>query len=269
MRLLQHIGLVLLLSLSMTVQAQAYLRLATTTSTENSGLLDVLNQAFEHQEGVRIDVVAVGTGKALKIGSQGDVDLVLVHAPAAELTYVKQGAFIDRLPVMHNDFVIIGPQSDPAGLTSLTSTAEALVKIMQHQSRFVSRGDDSGTHKKELALWQQAEASPEGNWYIQAGQGMGAVIKMADEMQAYTLTDRGTYIAFADKVDLDIVHQGTPPLFNPYHVMAVNPELHQHVKYGLVKKYIAFLTGEMGQKLIEDFRIKGHQLFHPDAIDSF
>ena len=252
------------LLLSAGVLAQQHLKLATTTSTENSGLLTVLNDAFQQQENVKVDVVAVGTGKALKIGSQGDVDLVLVHAPEAEMKYVKQGAFIDRSPVMHNDFVIIGPEADHAGLRRSETTEAALHRLMATESRFVSRGDDSGTHKKELSLW--GEVKPSGRWYIQAGQGMGAVIKMADEMRAYTLTDRGTYIAFADKIELTIVHEDTPPLFNPYHVMAVNPDKHPHVQYDLVKCYIAFLTGEVGQRLIRDFRIKGHQLFHPDVI---
>jgi tungstate transport system substrate-binding protein len=245
--------------------AVEHLSLATTTSTENSGLLAVLNPVFEQKYNVKVDVIAVGTGKALKIGSHGDVDVVLVHAPEAELKYVEQGDFIDRQPVMHNDFVIIGPKNDPAGLAKATSVGDSLKKIVATQSRFVSRGDDSGTHKKELALWQLAECEPEGNWYIKAGQGMGSVIKMADEMQAYTLSDRGTYIAFRDKVELEILYEQSPPLFNPYHIMSVNPEKHPSVNYALATQYIAFLVGLEGQAIINDFKLKGEQLFYPNA----
>jgi len=245
--------------------AVEHISLATTTSTENSGLLAVLNPIFEQKYNVKVDVIAVGTGKALKIGSHGDVDVVLVHAPEAELKYVEQGDFIDRKPVMHNDFVIIGPKNDPAGLKNATSVGDSLKKIMQMRVRFVSRGDDSGTHKKEMALWQLAESEPAGSWYIKAGQGMGAVIKMADEMNAYTLSDRGTYIAFQDKVELEVLYQQSPPLFNPYHIMAVNPIKHQDVNYALTTQYIEFLTGSEGQGIINDFKLKGEQLFYPDA----
>ena len=245
--------------------AVEHISLATTTSTENSGLLAVLNPIFEKKYNVKVDVIAVGTGKALKIGSHGDVDVVLVHAPEAELKYVEQGDFIDRKPVMHNDFVIIGPKNDPAGLKDATSVGDSLKKIMQMRVRFVSRGDDSGTHKKEMALWQLAESEPAGSWYIKAGQGMGAVIRMADEMNAYTLSDRGTYIAFQDKVELEVLYQQSPPLFNPYHIMAVNPMKHQDVNYALTTQYIEFLTGTEGQGIINDFKLKGEQLFYPDA----
>ncbi len=256
--------MVMMLFVSTLGYGQTHLRLATTTSIENSGLLAVLNADFEQQEQVKIDVIPVGTGRALKIGDKGDADAVFVHAPEAEMVYVNKGSFIDRSAVMHNDFVIIGPASDPAGLADIASTREALLHLMSSQNRFISRGDDSGTHKKELALW--GDVTPSGRWYIQAGQGMGAVIKMADELGAYTLTDRGTFIAFADLVDLTIVHSGQPPVANPYHIMAVNPEKHPHVQYDLVTKYIAFITGEHGQALIRDYRMKGQTLFHPDVI---
>lgn len=265
MRLLGQLG-VLLLLLSQPSYAIEHLKLSTTTSTENTGLLAVLNPAFEAEYNVKVDVVAVGTGKALKIGSQGDVDVVFVHAPAAELAYVERGEFIDRRAVMHNDFVMIGPADDPAGLAGAESVSDALNKIAQAEVRFVSRGDDSGTHKKEMSLWESANISPEGRWYIEAGQGMGAVITMADQMGAYTLSDRGTYIAFENKVALTLLYHQSPPLFNPYHIMAVNPEKHPHVRYDLATHYINFVTGEKGQKIIRDFRIKSQQLFYPDAI---
>jgi tungstate transport system substrate-binding protein len=262
-----RLSAIFFLVVSLSAQAVEHLRLSNTTSTENSGFMAVVHPIFEQKYGVKIDVIAVGTGKALKIGSHGDVDAVFVHAPAAELAYVANGDFIDRRAVMHNDFVLIGPQSDPAQIEDANSVEEALQKIMVTEAKFVSRGDDSGTHKKELALWEHAGLAPVGRWYIQAGQGMGAVIKIADEMAAYTLTDRGTQIAFEDKVALKILYQGDPPLFNPYHIMAVNPDKHPHTNYDLALKYIEFITGEEGQSLIRDFRIKSQPLFYPDVIE--
>lgn len=241
------------------------LKMSTTTSTENSGLLAVLNPAFEKKHNVRMDVIAVGTGKALRIGGNGDVDVVFVHAPAAELKYVKEGLFIDRSAVMHNDFVIVGPESDPAGIASAKSATDALAKIATSGSPFISRGDDSGTHKKEKTLWVAAGIMPAGNWYQAAGQGMGAVLRIADDKQAYALTDRGTQIAYSDKMALKVKFEGDSALFNPYHVMAVNPENHPHVRYDLAKKYIDFVTSEEGQAIIAGFRKGGEQLFYPDA----
>jgi tungstate transport system substrate-binding protein len=267
MKLMNKLALFSTLILTtLNVHAVEHIRMSTTTSTENSGLLAVLNPAFEEKFGAKIDVIAVGTGKALKIGSRGDVDVVFVHAPAAELEYVNKGDFIDRKAVMHNDFVLIGPESDPAALSKATSATQALSQIATTQSGFISRGDDSGTHKKEISLWQSAGIQPEGDWYVRAGQGMGAVLKMADEKQAYTLTDRGTQIAYAGKLSLNVLFEGDEILFNPYHVMAVNPAKHSHVKYDLASKYIDFVTGEEGQKIIAEFRIKDQQLFYPDAI---
>lgn len=258
------ISLILML-ITVSGHAIEHLKLSTTTSTDNSGLLAVLHPVFEAKYNVKVDVIAVGTGKALKIGSNGDVDVVFVHAPAAELKYVEQGDFIDRKAVMHNDFVIVGSESDTASLVGATSAKDALKRIADNQADFISRGDDSGTHKKEKAIWQLAKIKPEGAWYIQAGQGMGAVLKIADEKQAYALTDRGTQIAYADKMSLKVVFQGDENLFNPYHVMAVNPEKHPHVKYDLAAKYIDFVTSEEGQIIIDDFRKSDQQLFYPDA----
>lgn len=250
-----------------TVNAEQIIRLSTTTSTENSGLLAMLHPVFEAQNNTRIDVIAVGTGKALRIGGNGDVDVVFVHAPAAELKYVEKGDFIDRTAVMHNDFVIVGPENDPAGIASANTVVEALTMIAQSQSDFISRGDDSGTHKKEKQLWQQSAIDPKGAWYAAVGQGMGAVLRIADDKQGYALTDRGTQIAYADKMKLKVLFEGDAALFNPYHVMAVNPEKHQHVHYNLAKKYIDFVTGKQGQKLIADYKKGGEQLFYPDAIN--
>jgi len=248
------------------VQAVEHLKLSTTTSTDNSGLLAVLHPVFEAKYDVKVDVIAVGTGKALKIGANGDVDVVFVHAPAAELKYVEQGDFVDRQAVMHNDFVIVGAKEDPAKLSQAESANQALQLIAKFQVEFISRGDDSGTHKKEKHLWSEANISPDGNWYIQAGQGMGAVLKIADEKQAYALTDRGTQIAYADKLSLSVVFEGDDALFNPYHVMAVNPEKHSYVNYDLARKYIGFVTGKQGQEIIGNFRKHEQQLFYPDAV---
>lgn len=250
---------------SVTAHAIEHLKMSTTTSTENSGLLAVLDPVFEAKYNVKIDVIAVGTGKALKIGGNGDVDVVFVHAPAAELKYVERGDFIDRKAVMHNDFVIVGAKNDPAGIAHVKSASEALQNIEKAKADFISRGDDSGTHKKEKQLWVAANVKPEGGWYIQAGQGMGAVLKMADEKQAYALTDRGTQIAYADKMSLKVLFEGDKALFNPYHVMAVNPDKHAHVNYTLAKKYIDFVTGDEGQAIIANFKKSGQQLFYPDA----
>lgn len=267
MTLFMRFAITTFFMVSLPTHAVEYLKISTTTSTENSGLMAVLHPVFEQKYNAKVNVIAVGTGKALKIGSHGDVDVVFVHAPDAELSYVESGHFIDRQAVMHNDFVLIGPRSDPAGIADAVSAIDALSKLFIAKSRFISRGDDSGTHKKELALWQQADLSPSGRWYIQAGQGMGAVLKMADEMSAYTLSDRGTVIAFEDKIDLVLLYQGDESLFNPYHVMAVNPEKHAHVNYGLAMKYIDFVISEEGQRLIKDFKIKSQTLFYPDAMN--
>ena len=255
-----------LLLLSLSSYAVEHLKVSTTTSTDNSGLLAVLHPIFEAKHNVKVDVIAVGTGKALKIGSNGDVDVVFVHAPEAELAYVKQGDFIDRQAVMHNDFVIVGAKQDPANIQQATTARQALQLIAQQQSPLISRGDDSGTHKKELSLWQQANIKPQGDWYIQAGQGMGAVLTIADEKQAYTLTDRGTQLAFGDKLSLTVLFEGDKALFNPYHVMAVNPAKHSHINYNLATQYIDFITGEQGQDIIANFKKSGQPLFYPDVV---
>jgi len=255
-------GLLLIASNSWAVDV---LRMSTTTSTENSGLLAVLNPAFKAKYDIKLEVIAVGTGKALKMGGQGDVDVVFVHAPAAELKYVESGDFINRTAVMHNDFVIVGPVADKAGLSSAKTVIDALQKIAASKLPFISRGDDSGTHKKERSLWLAANTKPVGNWYVDVGQGMGAVLNIANEKQAYTLTDRGTQLAFADKLDLVIAFEGDERLFNPYHVMAVNPEKHKNAQYALAKKYIDFVSSVEGQAIIAGYRKGGEQLFYPDA----
>lgn len=262
---MKKLTLLLLFLLTFHVQAFDVLRMSTSTSTENSGLLTVLNPIFQQKYPVRVEVIAVGTGKALKLGENGDVDIVFVHAPVAEIAFVKAGYGLKRHAVMHNDFVILGAKADKAQLKSVSTATDALQKIAANKAEFISRGDDSGTHKKEIALWKAAKQTPMGDWYKMVGQGMGAVLKIADEKQAYTLTDRGTYLAYQDKINLEIVFAGDENLFNPYHIIAVNPAHHKGINYNLAKKYIDFITSLEGQGLIENYKKKNQQLFYPDA----
>lgn len=240
-------------------------RLATTTSTENSGLLDELLPRFEAASGYRVHVIAVGTGKALRMGRDGDVDLVLVHAPAAEQRFVDLGFGEQRLPVMFNDFVLVGPHTDPAGLAQAADAADAMARISASRAVFVSRGDDSGTYKKERSLWRQAELIPEGAWYREAGQGMGKVLQMADEMDAYTLTDRGTWLAYRDKSRLKVTFEGDEGLFNPYSIIEVNAVRYPELNHRGAQALIGWIRGTEGQQAIAAFRKSGEQLFTPSA----
>lgn len=242
-------------------------RLATTTSTENSGLLAELIPPFEEQYDLRVDVIAVGTGKALRLGENGDVDMVLVHARAAEDMFIDQGYGVNRRDVMHNDFIIIGPSGDPAGLRGLKSAKSAFLKLAEQGVSFVSRGDDSGTHKKEKELWKLAQVQSKGNWYKEVGQGMGAVITICNDMQAYTLTDRGTYLAMQENIQLQILVAGDPVLSNPYGIIAINPAVHQHVNYMGAMQFIAWITSVEGQQIVRSFRKNGEILFYPDAVE--
>ncbi len=242
------------------------LRLATTTSTENSGLLAVLLPPFEAKTGLKVDVIAVGTGQALKLGEGGDVDVVLVHARALEDKFVADGYGVNRRDVMHNDFIIIGPPSDPAGVRGMGDAAAALKRIADKQAIFVSRGDNSGTHVKEQSLWKEAGLTPSSRWYREAGQGMGPVITMSNDLQGYTLADRGTYLSMKDKVRLSILVEGDPRLFNPYGIIAVNPERFPHVNYLAAMRLIAWMTSAEGQKIIAEFKVGGEVLFFPDAV---
>ncbi len=241
--------------------AEARLRLATTTSTENSGLLSHLLPPFEQKCRCKVDVIAVGTGKALKLGERGDVDVVLVHARTLEDQFVAQGWGVDRKDVMYNDFVIVGPKGDPAQVKAATSAKEAFRKIALARSPFISRGDGSGTHVKELELWGLEGVKPAGAWYLEAGRGMGAVLTMAAEKGAYTLADRGTYVSHKMHAGLEVLFQGDPALFNPYGVIAVNPKTHPSANNALATRFIDFLTGPEGRSLISGFRINGEQLF--------
>lgn len=255
---------VTLLMLTIAGQALAVerLRLSTTTSTENSGLLQVLLPIFEKKHNCKVDVVAVGTGKALKLAEAGDVDVTLVHARALEDAFVAAGHGVNRRDVMYNDFIIIGPANDPARVKGAKTAIEALRRIANAKALFVSRGDESGTHQKEKELWKAAAVKPSGSWYLESGQGMGEVITLATERRGYTLADRGTYNAYRHgKSDLAIVFEGEQGLFNPYGVIAVNPKRHPHVKYDLAMQFVAFITGTEGQRLIATFKVQGDPVF--------
>ncbi|MFQ5692785.1 MAG: substrate-binding domain-containing protein [Nitrospinota bacterium] len=242
------------------------LRLATTTSTANSGLLDVLLPPFEKAYGVTVDVIPVGTGKALKLGERGDVDVLMVHAPPAEEEFVRKGFGVGRRQFMYNDFVIVGPSEDPAGIRGGKDAVRALLRIRERRAAFVSRGDDSGTHKKERALWASAGETPSGRWYREVGQGMGDTLVVADELKAYTLSDRATYLALRGKIRLEVLVEGDKRLFNPYGIIAVNPARHPHVKIGPARDLIRFVTGPVGQRIIGGFQRVGRRLFVPTVI---
>ncbi|MBI2310957.1 MAG: extracellular solute-binding protein [Betaproteobacteria bacterium] len=242
------------------------IRLATTTSTDNSGLLKYLLPQFEAKHGAKVRVIAVGTGKALKLGENGDVDVVLVHARPDEVRFVAAGHGVDRRDVMYNDFILVGPKSDPAGLRGVTEVVAAFRRLGDGGARFVSRGDDSGTDKMEKSYWKAAGVDPKGRpWFVSAGLGMGEVLTMAGEMQGYTLSDRATYGAYRAKTGLEILVQGDPRMFNPYGVIAVNPKKYPDINYRGAMAFIDWLTSEEGQKLIAGFRVHGEQLFFPDA----
>ena len=246
--------------------ASERIRMATTTSTDNSGLLEVILPPFEKTYGVTVDVIAVGTGKAIKLGESGNVDLILVHAPAAEKRFVAEGYGVNRRAVMHNDFILLGPKSDPAQIKGEKDIKEAFTKISQSGSLFISRGDDSGTHKKEKSIWKAAGVEPDGMWYLEAGQGMGTVIQMAHEKLAYTISDRGTFLTYRPKIDLIVISEGDTNLYNPYGVIAVNPALHPQVKYVKAMTLIGWLTSPECQKMIGEFKKGGEILFYPDAV---
>ncbi|OGO50547.1 MAG: tungsten ABC transporter substrate-binding protein [Chloroflexi bacterium RBG_16_68_14] len=259
---------VLLLFLGAACRSEGNLILATTTSTYDSGLLDVLVPAFEDATGYQVKVIAVGTGQALEMGRRGDADVLLVHAPDAEEEFVAQGYGINRQLVMHNDFVIVGPADDPAGVEDAPDALAALAAIAGAGAGFVSRGDGSGTHQLELSLWEELGLDPtDASWYQEAGQGMGATLQIANQRDAYTITDRATYLALREHLDLEVLSEGDPRLLNIYHVMQVNPERFGGVNAAGAQAFVAFLLSDAAQELIRDFGIDeyGQPLFVPDA----
>jgi len=245
------------------------IRLATTTSTRDAGLLDVLLPLFERQTGYRVTVIAVGSGQALELGRRGDADLVLAHAPAAERALTDSGYFVTRRLVMHNDFLIVGPAADPASVRGMNAAVAAVTRIAERHARFVSRGDRSGTHQRELELWHRSAVTPPpaGSWYIESGQGMGAALQLADEKQAYILTDRATYVAWRDRLQLVPLVEGDSLLYNVYHVLEINPQNSPRVNVRGGRALADFLVAPEAQKLIGEF---GKERFHaslfvPDA----
>lgn len=242
-------------------------RLATTTSTENSGLLDKLLPPFEKQFGIRVQVISSGTGKALKLAENGDVDAVLVHARPAEDRFIEKGYGLNRRDVMHNDFILLGPAEDPADVQKAADVRNAFERISTSGSPFISRGDDSGTHQKEKEIWRSAGIAPAGDQYKESGQGMGAVLVIAEELQAYTLCDRGTYLAMKGHLRLRVLFEKKDAaLFNPYGIIAVNPSRHRDISYLNAMLLIAWMTSVEGQNIIREFKVQGQSLFIPDAI---
>ena len=237
------------------------LKLAVTTSFENSGLAEVLLPRIAEDTGITVQLIVVGTGQALKLGEQGDVDAVLVHSRAAEEAFVAAGFATHRREIMYNDFVIVGPVADPAGAGAATSATGALQAIAAAGADFVSRGDDSGTHKMELALWAAAGLAPEGGWYKSVGQGMGAALNTAAGMGAYILADRASWLNFGNKAGLGIVFEGDPVLFNQYAYLPVNPARHPYVKAEAAEAVEAWLTSDTAKALIEGYQVQGQQLF--------
>ena len=271
MELSRRIGPVLLLSTLLAASvahAQKFITVASTTSTEQSGLFKHMLPAFEKKTGIQVRVVALGTGQALDMARRGDADVVFVHARAAEEKFIADGFGVKRLPVMYNDFVLIGPKSDPAKVAGGKDIVEALRKIKAAAAPFVSRGDRSGTHMAELDLWKVAAIDIEkekGPWYRDTGQGMGPALNSASSMNAYILSDRGTWISFKNRGDLTIAVEGDKRLFNQYGVALVNPAKHAHVKKDLGQAFIDWVVSPEGQKAIANYKIDGQQLFFPNA----
>jgi tungstate transport system substrate-binding protein len=245
--------------------AQEFITVASTTSTENSGLFGHILPLFQAETGIEVRVVSQGTGQALETGRRGDADVVFVHARAQEEAFVAEGYGVQRLDVMYNDFVIVGPADDPAGLRNAATAPEAMAAIAGAGASFASRGDDSGTHVAEQNLWALAETNPAGTWYLSTGSGMGATLNTAAQVPAYALTDRGTWLSFANRGPLDIVFEGDPVLFNPYGIILVNPDRHPHVKAEQAQTFIDWITSDAGQAAIASFVIGGEQLFFPNA----
>jgi len=275
-----------------TFAAEKILTMSTTTSTQASGLLDVLLPELEKDTGIKVKVIAKGTGAAIRDGIDGNVDVIFVHAKSREENFIKDGFGTKRYAVMHNDFVILGPENDPAGIKGSNDAVKAMSKISKAKSKFASRGDDSGTHTKEQTLWKNSGVSlenkittiikkgkkreisyirPKGEWYLSLGQGMGKVITFSDEKQAYVLSDRGTFLKYKygtkQAIDLIVLCEGDPELNNPYGVIPVNPKKHPHVKHDLAKLFAEWITSPKGQSIITNYRLLGKQLFFADAIN--
>ncbi|PKG51597.1 MULTISPECIES: substrate-binding domain-containing protein [Halomonadaceae] len=245
--------------------ADDYITLASTTSTENSGLFDAIIPAFTEETGIEVRVVAVGTGQAFEIGRRGDADSLLVHDTAGEEQFVADGYATERLDVMYNDFVIVGPSADPASIRDSDTATDAMQRIAESDSPFASRGDDSGTNRAELRLWEDAGVTPQGDWYRELGSGMGPTLNTAAGMDAYTFTDRATWVAFKNPQDLTLLFEGDEALFNQYGSLLLSKERHPHLKHDLAAQWHQWLVSEQGQQAIADYEVDGQQLFFPNA----
>ncbi len=268
-RALAPAALAALLIAALACSSEDELILATTTSTQDSGLLDVLVPMFEDQYDYKVKTIAVGSGQALELGAKGEADVILAHSPKAEEEFMAAGNGESRAAVMHNDFIIVGPADDPAGIADAKTAAEAMALIAEAEAPFISRGDESGTHSKELSLWAAVEIEPAGKgWYQETGQGMGATLNVASEKQGYTLTDRGTFLAQQANLDLALVVEGDKALFNNYHVIVVNPDLHDKVNAKAARDFAAFIVSAATQDVIRNFGVEtyGEPLFIPDAF---
>jgi len=255
----------LALPFGLTAHAQGFITIASTTSTEASGLFDHILPVFAAQTGIEVRVVSQGTGQAMETGRRGDADVVLVHAREQEEAFVAQGYGVQRFDVMYNDFVIVGPGDDPAGVAMSGSAAGAMARIAAAGATFASRGDDSGTHLAELALWLGAGIDPAGRWYLSTGSGMGATLNTAAQIPAYALTDRGTWLSFANPGPLQILFEGDPALVNRYGIILVNPDRHPHVKAEAAQSFIDWIISDVGQAAISSFTVRGERLFFPNA----
>ncbi|WP_394129199.1 substrate-binding domain-containing protein [Shewanella maritima] len=254
-------SLVTSLAMSSAAMAEQVVKLATTTSTENSGLLKAILPTFEKNSGYSVQVIATGTGKALKLAKQGDVDVVMTHAPAAEAKFVAEGYGIEPRGIMENDFVILGPKSDPANAKSSENVNQAFANIASKPSIFISRGDNSGTNMKELAIWKEANVATDFKGYTSVGQGMGKTLLMTDELQGYTLTDRGTYVAFKANLDLAIAFEGGEALANPYQIVLINPKKYPELNHKGARALSDWLISPEAQTMINNFKVQGEQLF--------
>ncbi len=252
--LLGTIVTILFMSFAACGAADKEVVLATTTSVNDSGLMDALKPVFEKDTGLTLSIISQGTGQAIKTGEAGDADVLFIHSKAAEEKFVEEGYGLERIELAYNYFVVVGPKDDPAGIKDQNlSAGEAFKKIEQSQSPFVSRGDDSGTHKKEVSIWQSENIEPEGDWYISAGKGMGAVLSMADEKMAYALTDKATYLSMKDQLDIEIVVDAAPDLLNQYTIIAVNPDKHKGINKKGAEKFIEWITSEKALEIIDEF----------------
>jgi len=255
------LSLIFLLSIFSSLAIATDLRLATTTSTKGSGLLNVLVPAFEKDSGYKLKVFSVGTGTALRLGRQGKVDVLLVHAPTAEKKFISDDYGVLRTAVMENDFIVVGPENDPAKIHATKDVSSAFIKIQSSQSLFVSRADDSGTHKKEMSIWNAGKIQPYGDWYYEMGAGMGAALQTANNQSAYILIDRGTWLAKRDKTNLVVHVEGDPLLLNPYHVIAINPKKYPKTKFTAAKSFINWITNIKGQTIINQLKVNNEKLF--------